>query len=119
LSSTWTERFFACKEKRTALKYWSNHDYKIVITYNILTQEVSIFDVVDFVGREGRVNTILIKIKESLNVVFLDGDIGMYRETAMVPGAHFIYQSVTDTIMFFNRDSHLFLVEIGDCPYLF
>jgi len=60
---------------------------------------ISIFDVVDFVRREGRANNIVSKIKESLIVVLLDGDIIMDREPGMVPGAHFINQSVGDSEM--------------------
>jgi len=44
-----------------------------------------IFDVVDFMRREGRVNNIVREIKEGLIVVFLDGGIDMDRETAMAP----------------------------------
>jgi hypothetical protein len=44
-----------------------------------------IFDVVDFMRREGRVNNIMSKVKESLIIVFLDGDIGMDREAGMAP----------------------------------
>ena len=46
---------------------------------------IRIFDVVDFVRREGRMNNIVSKIKESLVIIFLDGDIGMDRKAAMVP----------------------------------
>jgi len=46
---------------------------------------IRIFDVVDFMRREGRVNNIVSKIQECLIVVFLDGNITMDRETAMVP----------------------------------
>jgi len=44
-----------------------------------------IFDVVDFMRREGRMNNIVSKVKECLIVVFLDGDIGMDREPGMAP----------------------------------
>jgi hypothetical protein len=44
-----------------------------------------IFDVVDFMRREGRMNNIVREIKESLIIVFLDGDIGMDREAGMAP----------------------------------
>ena len=44
-----------------------------------------IFDVVDFMRREGRVNNIVSKVKKCLIVVFLDGDIDMDREAGMAP----------------------------------
>jgi hypothetical protein len=44
-----------------------------------------IFDIVDFMRREGRMNNIVREIKESLIIVFLDGDIGMDREAGMAP----------------------------------
>jgi hypothetical protein len=69
---------------------------------------IAIFDVVDFMRREGRMNNILREIKEGEIIVFLDGDIGMDRETAMVPGAHFINQNVTDTIMVFKHGKDFF-----------
>ena len=46
---------------------------------------MSIFDVVDFVRRERRVDNILSEIEQSVIVVFLYGDIGMDRETGMTP----------------------------------
>ena len=67
-----------------------------------------IFDVVDFMRREGRMNNIVSKVKECLIVVFLDGDIGMDREAAMVLGTRFINQSVTDTIMVFKHGKDFF-----------
>ena len=50
-----------------------------------IDNRIRIFDVVDFVRREGRVNNILREIKEGVIVVFLDGDINMDGETAMLP----------------------------------
>jgi len=44
-----------------------------------------IFDVVDFMRRERRVNNIVGEIKEGLIVVFLDGGIEMDREAGMAP----------------------------------
>jgi anti-sigma factor ChrR (cupin superfamily) len=46
---------------------------------------IGLFDIVDFMRREGRVNNIVREIKECLIVVFLDGGIDMDRETAMSP----------------------------------
>ena len=39
-----------------------------------------IFDIVDFMRREGRMNNIVREIKESLIIVFLDGDISVWTE---------------------------------------
>ncbi len=50
-----------------------------------IDNRIRIFDVVDFVRREGRVNNILREIKEGVIVIFLDGDINMDGETAMLP----------------------------------
>ena len=44
-----------------------------------------IFDVVDFMRREGRMNNIVSEIKQGLIIIFIDRDIGMDRETAMAP----------------------------------
>ena len=55
---------------------------------------IRIFDVIDFIRGERRVNNILSEIGESLVVVMRDGDIGMNREAAMEPGAHFINESL-------------------------
>jgi len=50
-----------------------------------IDNRIRIFDVVDFVRRKGRMNNILREIKEGVIVIFLDGDINMDGETAMLP----------------------------------
>jgi len=46
---------------------------------------MSFFDVVDFLGGEGRVNNVLSEIKEGGIIIFLDRNIDMDRETGMAP----------------------------------
>jgi len=44
-----------------------------------------IFDIVDFMRREGRMNNIVREIKEGMIIIFMDSDIGMDREAGMAP----------------------------------
>ena len=62
---------------------------------------ISFLDVVDFIRGKGVMNNILSEVRESLDIVMRDGDVGMNRETAMVPGAHFINESFRDTLIIF------------------
>jgi hypothetical protein len=46
---------------------------------------IGIFDIVDFVRGEGRVDNILSEIEQGGIIIFFYGDIGMDRETGMAP----------------------------------
>ena len=46
---------------------------------------MSLFDVVDFVRGEGRMNNILGEIEQGGIIIFLDGDISVDRETGVTP----------------------------------
>jgi hypothetical protein len=69
---------------------------------------IRIFYVVYFIRGEGGMNNILSEIGESLVVVMRDGDIGMNREAAMAPGAHFINESLRDALIIFEHSKHFF-----------
>jgi hypothetical protein len=69
---------------------------------------MSFFYVIDFMRREGRVNNILSEIGERLVIVMRDGDVGMNREAAMAPGAHFISESLRDALIIFEHSKHFF-----------
>ena len=73
-----------------------------------IDDRIGIFDVVDFLRGEGRVNNILSEVKESRIIIFLDGDIGMDGETGVVPRAQFINESIGDAVMIFEHGEDFF-----------
>ena len=72
---------------------------------------ISFFYVVNFIRGERGVNNILSEIGESLVIVMRDGDIGMNAKAAMAPGAHFINESLRDTLVIFEESKHFFIVS--------
>ncbi|OGF67203.1 MAG: hypothetical protein A2Y62_09440 [Candidatus Fischerbacteria bacterium RBG_13_37_8] len=69
---------------------------------------ISFFYVIDFMRRKGVMDNILSEIGESQLIVIRDGDVGMNRESAMAPGAHFINEFFIDTLIIFEDGEYFF-----------